>query len=1696
MRKLLLFALMAALLYSVAYAAQHEAAPGCCCDPIIHNGSIVEDGSIDCPSNYNFTTELPEGVGESCDDICEAELAPVINITPPLSCESSAYKPSPGNVAVKAVKGKKQLRITYTIPCPGQAYAITISRCTGDDCDDFKQIAKVSPTGFFTDTSTNLLWKTDYTYKLVITSRFSGESEPAIANGNPGDIECWSRGNEKFCLSQFSYNRFQQYLELNGYLDTTPDVFSADFPTGVDATFDDKYGKAFWCSEINLLTPIPPGTACPSGQQCIVDDDQVMCIKPSVCGNDGLFGLYPTLQGCEGTDPKKYCFLDRSATSIDKCYSCNPQMACADYRSQPACARDNCHAGNCSWHEVFPDIGTGVCVDSRFPNCPWCKLIGTEGLENNEAYNEVFDQCTGKKSSALTVGDFLCVFDKNSQESNACDAAACMDYNKTECGSPDGGIMLNPDNSLETSSTDPCDIKVCQYQNVTGCFKNADGDILSDCELLGIGRRQCELDYFAPNTSLVPVSYKPERMDWLLIRMLDRRNGTDDGELMEGKPGYNLRVCVVSEETPCTDAKTFSLTNKSMLNFNDLYLQGGRDVLATMEPGTNTLRYYGVDASKNPEIVKEIEILACNKCQGPKLLELSVNPSRLIDNKYYTIAEIPVITASLNEPSTLTSAMLTSGSRAIPVTANPGSGANYDYTFIPVTTLTDGEYLLTFNAKDSNGLLMDVPGSAVIVVDTTPGDVTILPPDGTVINETSVDISFIFGEPATIKSAVMENEIWISKYAAKKETINLVPWLSGSDDARTFTTTLTELYGGKKNLKVEGEDLAGNPSIGKSSFWINQGLLQMRMREPSWGVSASYKFDIVIDTSVAARCQYLYNTPAPFPVSAFDEALAVFPEESEVVHKISGFDKIATGDLKPHKFHVYCKAGDNITVETFDLRVDTTPPVIKSAYADPKIIVERRIPNADIFTTYLKAQTDDEGFCRYSTENVPFVLMKGVFSGFDEIPKRSHDAEVNVTQDNTSYTYYVACKNTAQSPSATVPVQFSVDTSIPFSVTSMTPPYSNSTELTLRLESNKRAFCYIGETIETAINLMGEYGHAHTYPVEVNGSGNFSWFVKCSTGAGNEVADVVINVVVDTTPPEMRYVDDNSTLAEEPEFSYFLDQLRVSFLGFDSETAVNAYYYRLLTFLANDTVLNWTLSTNTNGTPFFVSGLNLTDGNKYRFEVYPVNIVGLQGGAMLSDGVTIDVEKAPTQCENGVQDGAETDLDCGGECAGCNDGAKCAADTDCVSGFCNGGVCSVVSCDDNAKNGAETDVDCGGTTCLPCADGRACVNNTDCSSGSCNFGMCGPMDPCSDGVLTGTETDIDCGGSCSVKCLAGKNCQMSDDCAEGLVCIESTCQGGERDSDRDGVSDDRDKCPNTPSDEAADSEGCSPSQKFSCGDAISDGWRIRYFGSVLCDGEGAPDADPDNDGLTNLEEYKYGTDPKNPDTDYDGWTDKEEVDAGTNPLDSSSHPASKTRILLWILLILLILGVLAFGGYMGYQYYQEKRLEALPPSVAAKAPEIVEKKYRRWPEIIEKLRKIARKEEPGVIDKDWVSLAELSERLKTEKVPVKDEVFGRLKGILSGKISKKEMEKVMSEIREEPSAFKLLRKISFEKLTPAEKELFKKKLAFLKAGNLTSAELEQILTKLRITAAYYKAHKEELDNELEEWLSESRRAKK
>jgi hypothetical protein len=178
----------------------------------------------------------------------------------------------------------------------------------------------------------------------------------------------------------------------------------------------------------------------------------------------------------------------------------------------------------------------------------------------------------------------------------------------------------------------------------------------------------------------------------------------------------------------------------------------------------------------------------------------------------------------------------------------------------------------------------------------------------------------------------------------------------------------------------------------------------------------------------------------------------------------------------------------------------------------------------------------------------------------------------------------------------------------------------------------------------------------------------------------------------------------------------------------------------------------------------------------------------MAGTDCASGTCTNNVCTVTATCTDGIRNGTETGIDCGGAvCVAqgrrCANGLGCAAGTDCTSTFCDAtNVCATApSCTDAVRNGNETDIDCGGATCVAqgrtCALTKACVANTDCASAVCFNNVCS-VEPCTDGARNNAETDIDCGGARCVGqgrlCTTGQTCAAATDCASG-ICSGTVC---------------------------------------------------------------------------------------------------------------------------------------------------------------------------------------------------------------------------------------------------------------------------------------------------------------------------------
>ncbi len=214
-------------------------------------------------------------------------------------------------------------------------------------------------------------------------------------------------------------------------------------------------------------------------------------------------------------------------------------------------------------------------------------------------------------------------------------------------------------------------------------------------------------------------------------------------------------------------------------------------------------------------------------------------------------------------------------------------------------------------------------------------------------------------------------------------------------------------------------------------------------------------------------------------------------------------------------------------------------------------------------------------------------------------------------------------------------------------------------------------------------------------------------------------------------------------------------------------------------------------------------------------------------------------------CRDGQKNNGESDVDCGGGCAACEEGKKCRIDSECTTGKCEDKICVrnecssdkdcksssgiemhgcseegvCMSCSDNVQNGDESAKDCGGS-CDKCNNGLGCNENSDCKSGICgsnntceapqtkcesnqdcaNEEICegGTCISCYDNIKNGDESDTDCGGIRCNQCALGKGCNSNSDCeskscGSSGVCEEKTepvtpekpqtCSNGTKDGD-------------------------------------------------------------------------------------------------------------------------------------------------------------------------------------------------------------------------------------------------------------------------------------------------------------------------
>ncbi len=1585
LKKAIILLFTIALLFQLVSAQQIF---GCCCEKItnIPNPNTPVLDKTFCPANTDFSelTVTEVLTGANCNTKCGTPITPPPGGT--ISKCSPTYNPAPVNFRIAPVQSEKKIDLTYDLECPAFISEVVIKRCEGDkiNCKIFNELSKISPTTKYTDESSNLRFDQDYTYKLVLKYKSGQEIESSAETGNLGDLECFMQNsNADFCINERYYQQYKNYLQTFGYKTAGKDQFKGSdkqFNDNVIHHFGSKLESSGKCGNKNRLLS-PPVVSCKLNSEiCQIQNNKPVCTTKSNCDiNAGPLGLFPKTEDCEGTiQTPKNCYLDKSSTIIDKCYSCNQVLDCFNYKSKEACRKNQCSLQNCEWKDTIPELGVGVCVNTKINNC-----------QNCEKNSGVLDVCTKEKAEKLSTQNYACYFSVN--KAFSCDAAACTDYkSQAQCGAPTGGIKLDENNNIISKSTDTCGIEVCDFiGNI--CLKNADGDSSTpDCKL---NNKNCELDHFPPETEIYSSKIQGASAQ-LNIRIKDKENAAETLTTRNNKD-FEIFVCILSSSQKCGDPKTFTKlsNNKNLITINQLELLDVKDKktqnkISDLQEGSNTIKFYGKDSANNLGIIKEYQFTACSNCTGAGVASYYIKDALDHNKIFYTKTPVPTIIIELLNPAKVVTSKLEDAQKKAISSTPPPQTEQDTFEFQPGQYLTEGSYTFTFDAETKNGLFLEKPVIVDFVVDTTKPSLKILPEENTVVNTSKTDLLLNFSENAKLTKAELTEQNYLSAFVKKTIKTELKDKFKPKND-QLFTYALTNDFDGKKTLSVEAEDYAGNKVSSELNFFTASKGGKIIVISPSWGVSPSTPINLEIVTNKKAKCGYLFDSPT-MPVinqQTFDASMQ-FTTTGDHTHQTTS-NLIKTGDLTEHKIDFICKSDKEFFHERILVSIDPTGPEIKSAFARPKIIQETTTTISSIYQTIFVVELNEEGFCKYSPISSDYNTMGGLFKDFNEQPKKILETPVNITLLG-DHSFNIVCANKAGILSPKNVVEFKVDPSAKYYIESLTQKAFTDYKIKLRVYSSKKALCFYGKTQNEVKNPFSQGGITQYHFADVSESattlGKLIYYVKCQTPAG-ETAETTIETFIDPTPPTINV--DASTDYQVKTISWMNDKVKIKLSGEDPETNISHFEYNVKNNKTGEIFVDWN-KTQTNASFYARTLKKLEDGTQYVVLARSFNKAGMNSSIKQSDVILVNSTFKPSQCFNKVKDGNELDVDCGGNCGKkCSTGQECRTKEDCESLVCESDKCQAPSCTDKIISPTfETDLGCG-SQCPACALGLLCNLDSDCAQGKCISGICSE-DLCSNGALDETtgETGIDCGGVCK-------------------ICIE--------DSDKDGVLDKNDKCPNTPKDllveKTGSYAGCTEEQKY------------ELWSKQIPKEDRDKNKDPDKDGLVNSEEFKLNTDPLNEDTDGDNWSDGVEIENKTDPLDETDHPSSTIWFLIKWLIILAVLGGLGYGGYFYYKKYGlqippqlterfpwlSKMPGAEQPTIPRmKRPVYIPPKTLVSPPSFEKLKKIAKEKQ------EFIPLGEL--RAKHYK---KDEVFEKLKKFSKKSSSKKRVdEKVFEKLKD------------------------------------------------------------------------------
>jgi len=581
-------------------------------------------------------------------------------------CAYPETRPVP-EITASHVPGVKAVQLDWQLPgaCNNLAgYILTRQYFVGDQLQSEQEIAFLTVTPAIHPVNYvdyNVSWSNTYRYKIsaVYSDQLFRNSTPTLSNKiTLGNKTCENKYREHF-------GRFIEFC-LDRYKRTT-------------------------CNLQNQVTPAPRDFKNPS--DCSDLGSQFFCSGPDFlgytqCKNVGVcspvlqaatpFGFYFDETACRGENNENYCYYDYSITIVDVCLPCSQELTCFDYKSRKACFSDNCIVANtsaCKWVDTFyAGLGKGICYQENYTGSDYCyKCSETYTLFENYDCNQELCSKLGKCYADATNSNCLSCTNKTK----------CNDFKKkSQCEGNQPSNIIGC-NQIIIPSNDSCSLGTCKWDDSTQtCYKDANNDNIPDCDYLSIPIQEpCKQDNTAPTTTTEKQFYLAGS-DTIINFFSDQ-----DAEI--------FFYCIDHDNTCCPKNQLYFSNRETSLNpATDPDLKEIYPTYGSITP--YYIRFYAIDKALNQEQLKNISFYID---LAPPAITIDYE---IIPNSTGTMPIVSDlhINITLDEVSTCSDALTYIPTGA---TQNKLQEEAGDFFILNYSRLPDGLYVYNITCSDSFG---------------------------------------------------------------------------------------------------------------------------------------------------------------------------------------------------------------------------------------------------------------------------------------------------------------------------------------------------------------------------------------------------------------------------------------------------------------------------------------------------------------------------------------------------------------------------------------------------------------------------------------------------------------------------------------------------------------------------------------------------------------------------------------------------------------------------------------------------------------------------------------------------------------------------------------------------------------------------------------------------------------------------------